>query len=215
MNFIAFDFDGTIADSRFAICEAMERACIRNGVFYIGDEEYSQYIGLPLNEIIWHATKDPLDEEKVEKIGQSYRETFRDVLVKPHRGMPRLLELCHQAGDKVAIASSRNSNSLNMLSAHIGVKDTVDAIVGGDKVLNAKPHGALLWEVATMLGCSPSEVIVVGDTAWDIEMAKNCGAFSIGVTWGSHDEADLIDAGADIICSSARELAAHFNFATV
>ena len=44
MRYLAFDFDGTIVDSNFAICEAMERACIRNGAQYVGDTEFTKMI---------------------------------------------------------------------------------------------------------------------------------------------------------------------------
>lgn len=215
MNYIAFDFDGTIADSNFAICEAMERACIRHGVTYVGDDELSQHIGKSLDEVIKNAGAHDLDEEKIEGITRSYRETFRDNLVNAYEGMPRLLELCHDTGDRLAIASSRSSRSLNKLIEQLEIKELVDVIVGGDEAPTPKPDGSMLWEVSTRFGCNPREVIVVGDSIWDIEMAKSCGAYAIGVTWGAHEETDLRSVGADLICNSPTELANHFNFATV
>lgn len=215
MNYIAFDFDGTIADSKFAICEAMERACIRHGVTYVGDEEFSQHIGTPLEDLIPLATVENIDQEKIDGVVRSYRETFRYNLVFMYDGMRRILEMCYDLGDKIAIASSRNSRSLNQLLDQLEIKEVFSFVIGGDQVSEPKPHQEMLWTVATELGCNPGEIIVVGDSMADIEMAKNCGAYGVGVTWGTHDEVQLRGAGADIICETPRALANYFNFAAV
>jgi phosphoglycolate phosphatase len=215
MNNIAFDFDGTIADSRFAICEAMERACIRHGVTYVGDEEFSQHIGTRLDDLVPLATVEDVDQEKIDGVIRSYRETFRYNLVNIFDGMYRIIEMCYELGDKIAIASSRNANSLNALLEQLDIKEFVSVIVAGDQVSEPKPHQETLWEVAKELQCNPAEVIVVGDSMWDVEMAKNCGAFAVGVTWGTHDEVQLRGAGADVVCDSPQQLAKYFNFASV
>jgi len=215
MNFIAFDFDGTLADTQFAICEAMERSCIRNGFTYIGDEEFSQQIGKDLIDCVRDSTVENLDDENVEKILQSYKETFRFNLIEMFDGMRRVLELCNDLGDSIAIASSRHSSSLNKLITQLEIKPLINVVVAGDQVSEPKPHQEMFWEVAKELRCNPREIIMVGDSIWDIEMAKNCGAFAIGVTWGTHDEAELRGAGADVVCETPLALANHFNFAAV
>ncbi len=215
MNYITFDFDGTIADSRFAICEAMERACIRHGVTYIGYDEFSQNIGTQLNDLVPHATTEDIDQETFEGVVRSYRETFRFNLVTMYEGMCRILEMCHDLGDKIAMASSRNSRSLNALLEQLEIKEMISVIVAGDQVKEPKPHQEMLWEVAKEMSCNPSELIVVGDCMWDIEMAKNCGAYAVGVSWGTHDEVQLRSAGADVVCDTPLALANYFNFAAV
>ena len=215
MNYIAFDFDGTIADTQFAICEAMERACIRSGFTYIGDEEFSQLIGKDLQDCIRSATTENLNEEDLEKVARSYRETFRYNLINMFDGMRRVLELCNDIGDKVAIASSRHSRSLTKLIAQLEIKQLVDVVVAGDQINEPKPHQEMLWEVAREMQCNPREIIMVGDSIWDIEMARGCGSYAIGVTWGSHDETELRCAGADVVCSTPKELANQFNFAAI
>ncbi|MFN8015257.1 MAG: HAD family hydrolase [Acidimicrobiia bacterium] len=215
MNYIAFSFDGTIADTRFAICEAMERACIRQGVTYIGDEEFIECIGKDLDELIYDAIVEDIDEELAAKVRQSYKETFRPNLIKMFKGMRRILELCQDAGDVLAIASSRHKSSLHSLIQQLEMKELLTVIVAGDQVQEPKPHQEMLWEVAKELQCNPREIIMVGDTTWDMEMAKDCGATAVGVTWGTHDEVQLRGAGADVVCDSTLALANYFNFAAV
>ncbi len=215
MNFIAFDFDGTLADTQFAICEAMERSCIRNGFTYAGDEEFSQHIGKDLIDCVYNATVEELNEEEHARILQSYRETFRFNLIQMFEGMRRVLELCNDLGDSIAITSSRHSTSLNKLITQLEIKPLIDVIVAGDQVKEPKPHQEMLWEAAKELRCNPREIIMVGDSIWDIEMAKNCGSLAVGVTWGTHDEAELRCAGADAIVDTPLALANYFNFAAI
>ncbi len=215
MKFLAFDFDGTIADSRFAICEAMERSCIRNGVTYVGDDEFSQHIGIYLNDLVQLATKEVLDEKTIKAVVESYRQTYRYNLVTLFDGVKQLLYQCRDQGDRIAIASSRNSHSLNILLEQLDVKHLANVIIGGDQVSNSKPDPEILWKVATELFCNPGELIMIGDTTWDIETALNTGAFAVGVTWGTHDEVQLRGAGADHICNRVEELQEFLDLTTV
>jgi phosphoglycolate phosphatase-like HAD superfamily hydrolase len=100
----------------------MERSCIRNGFTYIGDEEFSQQIGKDLIDCVRDSTVENLDDENVEKILQSYKETFRFNLIEMFDGMRRVLELCNDLGDSIAIASSRHSSSLNKLITQLEIK---------------------------------------------------------------------------------------------
>ncbi|MBQ7959866.1 MAG: HAD family hydrolase, partial [Clostridia bacterium] len=49
--------------------------------------------------------------------------------------------------------------------------------------------------------------LYIGDTATDIETAKNAGLYSVGVLWGFRDEPELRGAGADLIVSNPAEIA--------
>lgn len=215
MNYIAFDFDGTLADTQFAICEAMERACIRQGITYIGDEELTKHIGQDLDFCIRHATDSQLTQKQIEQLTRSYRETFRFNLIQMFSGMRRVIELCDDMGDKIAIATSRHSNSLNILMEMFELENLIDVTVPGDKVENPKPNPEMLVKVSQEFGCKEQEIIMVGDSIWDMEMAKSCNAFAIGVTWGTNNEAQLRESGADVVCKTPLELANHFNFAAV
>jgi phosphoglycolate phosphatase-like HAD superfamily hydrolase len=215
VNYIAFDFDGTIADSRFAICEAMERACIRRGVSYSGDDEFSQYIGLPAREVTKFISHDEISSETGEAVIQSFKETFRPNLVNMFDGMRRILELCHDMGDKISVISARGSESLQELIEQFDIKELLSAVISADMVNETQPHQEMMWEAAREMQCNPSEIIMVSSTMWDIEMAKNCGAFAVGITWGAHDEVQLRGAGADIVCDTPLALANYFNFAAV
>ena len=66
------------------------------------------------------------------------------------------------------------------------------------------PTGAL--EISSSLGQSPSSCTIIGDSTMDIETAQNAGMRSIAVTWGFHDHARLLAAGADQIVTAPGDL---------
>ncbi len=210
MRYIAFDFDGTIADSNFAICEAMERACIRHGVTYIGDSEFTQYIGQDLNVCIQKSTGVTLPQEKLDGIARSYRETFKYELVKPFLGIEEVLSECKASGDVLSISTSRRRKSLTFLLQNFKFNKYFDFAVCGDEVEHPKPHIDTLNTVAKNFGCMSNELMVIGDTTWDIDMTNNVGGIAIGVTWGSHSESALLDAGASLTVDTPEELQKYF-----
>ena len=55
-------------------------------------------------------------------------------------------------------------------------------------------------------GTQPDELVMIGDTTFDIEMGKAAGAKAIGVTWGYHEPEELLAAGADVMIDSYAEL---------
>ena len=55
-------------------------------------------------------------------------------------------------------------------------------------------------------GVEPSRTVMIGDTTFDIEMARNAGTFAVGVDWGYHPTEDLWDAGAHAVISDFNDL---------
>ncbi len=62
-----------------------------------------------------------------------------------------------------------------------------------------KPNPHMLLDAMSETGATPQTTVMIGDTVFDIEMAVNARTPSIGVSWGYHDPAELISAGANEI----------------
>ena len=69
-----------------------------------------------------------------------------------------------------------------------------------------KPHPQILEDAMVQMGAKPRETIVIGDTSFDIKLAKNAGAGAIGVKWGYHTADELEAAGADRLIGSFSEV---------
>ena len=72
----------------------------------------------------------------------------------------------------------------------------------------SKPHPLMLEQAMADAGASPATTAMIGDTSFDMEMAKAAGCAAIGVAWGYHNEQALIDGGADVVVSHPSTLVA-------
>ncbi len=72
----------------------------------------------------------------------------------------------------------------------------------------SKPHPSMLIQAMADAGAEPSTTVMIGDTSYDMATAKAAGAVALGVTWGYHGEAELRDAGADIVATHPDQLIA-------
>src|SRR5262249_61603303 len=71
----------------------------------------------------------------------------------------------------------------------------------------SKPHPGMVLAATRETGIEPHDTVVVGDTVFDVEMARAAGARAIGVAWGYHPTQALLDAGADAMLGDFSELA--------
>jgi phosphoglycolate phosphatase len=72
----------------------------------------------------------------------------------------------------------------------------------------SKPHPAMLLEIMDELGLLPEQVLMVGDTSHDIQMATSAGVDSMAVTYGAHDQRTLLESRPTVMVSSVAEMQA-------
>src|SRR5690606_18271216 len=70
----------------------------------------------------------------------------------------------------------------------------------------SKPHPSMLLKAMVEAGVEPGDTVMVGDTTYDVEMARAANVPSIGVAWGYHSVAELTNAGANRIVDSFSDL---------
>jgi len=73
----------------------------------------------------------------------------------------------------------------------------------------SKPHPSMIVAALTETGLEPQAAVMIGDTSFDIEMARAAGAGAAGVSWGNHQVAELQRAGAHTIANDFNELEQH------
>ena len=74
----------------------------------------------------------------------------------------------------------------------------------------SKPHPEILYQAMAENGVEPQDTVMIGDTTYDIEMARAAGVSAVGVSWGYHETQTLFDAGAHIVVNSCEELPERF-----
>lgn len=135
-------------------------------------------------------------ERLAEAQGEAYKSKFLPE-VKPFPGARDLLVRAHEAGQKVVLASSASKSEVDHYLDLLGARNLVSATTSADDVEHTKPapdiFARALGKVAPL---SPDEVLVVGDTPYDVQAAAKCGIGAVAVRSGKFDDAVLLAAGA-------------------
>lgn len=182
-----FDFDGTIGDSRGLIVKTMMDTFDYMGIVKPSVEACIKTIGLPLADCF--AVSASLDKKKSEECAAEYTKIFRvnnkKGAVKPFEGVIDTLKHLRAEGKAMAVASSRQHESLDVLVEDFGIANLFDMIVGGDDVTKAKPNAEPVNLILSKLGFAPQQALVVGDAPVDVLMGRNAGARTCAVTYGN------------------------------
>ncbi|MBS1767876.1 MAG: HAD family hydrolase [Acidobacteria bacterium] len=196
MKLIIWDFDGTLADSRPLIEAGMAHALDALGQPRSVMAEWLNYVGLPVEEGI-RRTFSPLglDGDTVLKAYRSFGHADHEDLMKPFDGVDDLLRELRGRGQAMAIATSKRRAPLLRQLEGFGWTGFFDPIVTPDEVVNGKPHPESLELIQKLTGLRPEDLLMVGDTPFDLDMAKAAGVPSLAVGHGFYREPQLAACG--------------------
>lgn len=204
---ILFDFDGTVADTGPGIRRSVAYALERMGREAPGDAVLNRFIGPPLLDSFIEFCG--MTEAEALRAIDIYRERYVGVGLYEstvYPGMAALMKALHEAGARVAIASSKPTFMLERLSEHFGLAGYIDRFAG----VGLKPHGADKSDLilSALDGADKSRAAMVGDRRFDIEAARKVGVCPIGAGFGYAPPGELQAAGAHRVFDSARALGA-------
>ncbi|HEX6103589.1 MAG TPA: HAD-IA family hydrolase [Alphaproteobacteria bacterium] len=209
LSLVVFDCDGTLVDSQHAIVACMREAFSVHGCAAPEEAAIRQVIGLSLDEAVARLAAAGAPAEKVV---EAYRQAFFAMRSRPDYneplfpGVAAALEALDAAGVLLGVATGKARRGLlatlerHGLSGRFVTLQTADFNPG-------KPHPAMLLRAMAETGADPDRTVLVGDTSYDMEMARRAGARAVGVAWGYHDRRELEAAGADRIVERCEELA--------
>lgn len=201
-----FDLDGTILDTITTITYYVNYTLQKYGIDAVTEDECKYFAGNGAKTLIKRAleSKGITDEAVFDKVFPDYVEAYdKDslYLTTPFPGIQKCLVNLREKGIKLAVISNKPDFATKSVVKHF-FGDSFDLVFGGIEGVPLKPDPTLAQKVVSELSVNPEEVCWVGDTAVDIETAKNLGAgLSIGVLWGFRKKEELISAGADVIIS--------------
>jgi 2-phosphoglycolate phosphatase len=208
---ILFDLDGTLVDSAAGICAAVRSACDASGWPVAPDALIAPMIGLPLREIARAVAPTSINDEAVEAFIVQYRADFARVALPATTLFPDVegeLQRWANEGRRLAIATSKRTDVARAVLRQAGILDLFEIITGGDSVPRGKPHPDMAVLAVALLGLTPTECALVGDTTHDIGMGLGAGLPVYAVSYGVHDRAMLIQARPTAIVDRFADLAA-------
>ncbi len=204
INTILFDYDGTLMDTNEVVLQSWQHTfrTLR------GHEEDPAVIRKTFGEPLVMTLAKTFPEVPVEKSLEVYRSFQREVFtdfVEVFPGMLELLEELKQRGYKMGLVTSRTKDTTWAGLEHYDMAKYFDAVITAGDTDKHKPDPTPIFITLEHMGSAPSEALMVGDTMFDLECAKNAGVKSVMVDW-SVTMSESEKAQADYVIRSADEL---------
>ena len=207
---LIFDWDGTLSDSAGMIVGAMQRAITSLKLPARTDESIRELIGLGLNEALTHLYPD-IELSHLQSLLSSYRaqwlsEGAGEAELFP--GTQEAMESLHESGYLITIATGKSRKGLDRsLRHHNALRQLVLSSRTADETAS-KPNPLMLKELLAELDVKPEHALMIGDTEYDMAMARAIGMPGLGVTCGVHAPQRMLDAGAGALIESVKDLPA-------
>lgn len=212
---LVFDWDGTLADSAALIVSGMQRAITELGLPARSDAQIRELIGLGFHDAMSRLFPE-FGPEDVVKALDDYRRLLVSGGHSQHgpaeaplfEGALEMLRELHGAGYRLSIATGKSRASLQRsFVKHPDLHALIASSRCADETA-AKPHPMMLKELLELEDLPPAAALMIGDTEFDVQMARSADMPSLGVACGAHEIERLREAGALDILDSVSHLGA-------
>jgi phosphoglycolate phosphatase len=211
MKLVIFDCDGTLVDSQHAICAAMEHAFATLALPPPTRPQILAVVGLSLPQTF--AVLAPEQPPAVQRaLAEAYRTDFPGKREQPALHDPLypgiadvVAELAGRRDTVLGIATGKSRRGVARILEREGWHGRFLTIQTADDN-PSKPHPAMIFRAMAETGVDPARTVMVGDSSYDIEMARAAGVGAVGVAWGYHAPELLQRAGAHRVAGSADSL---------
>lgn len=200
---VLFDVDGTLVDSQNIIVAAQHMAFAAVGLPAPSRAKSLSIVGLSLHEAFCALA----DEDQAAALSDAYRDAFTVLRADASYDEPffpgalRAVEtLASRPDTLVGVATGKSRRGVARLIARAGWENVLATIQTADDN-PSKPAPDMVLNALAATGIAAAHAVLVGDTTFDMMMARNAGIAAIGVSWGYHPVRALADAGAQAIAN--------------
>jgi phosphonatase-like hydrolase len=214
VRLVAFDVAGTTVGDSGLVLKAFENAFSKvvPELWATKEGSLTRYaidtMGQSKIEVFTYLLRDA---ELAHEANFEFEEAYKNIIVREGieeiPGARTLFELLRSRGIKVALTTGFSRSTIDLIIHTLGWRELIDASAVPSEVGQGRPNPAMLQAVARKLQLRPNDVVVVGDTASDMQAGTAFGALkSVGVLTGAHDVQQLLDAGASEVIPSISSL---------
>ncbi|CAI8212180.1 MAG: Phosphoglycolate phosphatase [Marinobacterium sp. xm-d-530] len=189
---LIFDWDGTLIDSQARIVSSFQGATRDLGLRIPSDESVQDIIGLGLPEAILKVMPE-CNATTRELIRQGYSKHYLEVDQTPTAlfdGVFDGLGLLKQYGYRLSVATGKSRRGLDRVLADTELVNHFELTKCADETAS-KPDPLMLHEILEETGLAAEEVLMIGDTSYDLEMARRAGIDRVAMSYGVHEVSDL------------------------
>ncbi len=184
---VIFDWDGTLIDSVDHIADSLQQAATELGYPDLEREAYRDIIGLGMIEAL-EKLYPGLTREEIVRIREGYAGYFFQKMTTPQNvfdGMADVVADICRSGRGCSVATGKSRKGLAKALTTSGLGHHFDITRCADET-RSKPDPLMLEEILEFYGYQPEEAVMIGDTRYDLDMARRIGMPAIGVEWGVH-----------------------------
>lgn len=211
MDLVLFDVDGTLVDTRAIIVTAMEHAFAEAGLPAPPRPEILSVVGLSLPRAIEALTPDRPDAP-IPTMVKSYQTRYRDErLAHPDHeplfdgALETIRGLAARDDVVLGIATGKSRRGVTELLARYDLAAVFTTIQTADDA-PSKPHPQMVFNALAETGAEAERAVLIGDSTYDMAMARAARIGAIGVEWGFHQRPALEANGAQIVVGTFAEL---------
>lgn len=204
---VIFDWDGTLMDSVERIVSSLQAVAKNLGVRLPTNDEGKSIIGLSINKAVNQLFPD-VSKELQEEIAKQYSYEYLEVNNTPTPLFENALALLHLLKEQkilLAIATGKTRLGLQRVLDATNTEFLFDATRTASDCLS-KPNPEMITSLLTELNIEASDAVMIGDTSFDMEMAKNALVDRIGVSFGAHSVETLKEFEPKAIVNSFSDL---------
>jgi phosphoglycolate phosphatase len=207
---IAFDLDGTLVDTARDLLRVLDAVCAPDGVSPCDQAALRPYIGLGSRALItlsYKASDIALPEARLDAVQKRFLALYAENIAQksvPYPGVIETLTRLKRGGASLSICTNKPGYLARPLMDALDMTRFFDRIIGSDDTAQKKPAAGHVFHAAGHRGCN-GPIIMVGDSAPDVNAAKAAKAASIVMSYG-YSPAPVETLGADIILRNFREI---------
>ena len=199
------DVDGTLVDTNYHHALSWYRAFRGHGI-RLPIWRLHRGVGMGGDKFVAALAGDEVEERLGDVLRADWERIFDELIpeVEPLAGARELIVDLKERGHTVVLASSSIEKHLDAFLDKLAARELVDGWTTKDDVDNSKPDPDLVNAALEKAGAD--DAVLVGDTPWDVEAARNAGVDTICLLTGGFSEAELAEAGAVAVFDSIDDL---------
>lgn len=209
-----FDMDGTLVDTLADLYDSVNEMLAHYNLPFRTLDEVRQFVGNGARKLMIRSL--PADCDFVDAALAYYNDCYaRNCTnkVKPYAGIMEFLAALEAKKIPLGICTNKQHFAAIEIAEKILAPIKFSYVSGDEPSQPRKPDPTRALEGAKKFSVAPEDVAYFGDTAVDMETAKNAGFLPIGVTWGFRPRSELVNSGAKIIVDNPQEILERINFA--